>query len=114
VLSTYASSQPSVVTVPDTYAPPSDNAVYLQVRVPPDAELWFEGQKCTQKGAIRYFESPPLIPGQKFVYHIRVRWTENGREVEQTQDVTVYAGQRLSIDLTKTKNELLPKPSPVK
>jgi uncharacterized protein (TIGR03000 family) len=113
VLSASSYSQPSVVTVPDIYGPPSDNAVYLEVRVPPDAELWFEGQKCTQTGPIRYFESPPLTLGQNYVYHVRVRWIENGREVERTQEVTVSAGKRLSIDFTKLKFERLPEPRPL-
>jgi uncharacterized protein (TIGR03000 family) len=105
-------SYPSVPTVPDTYAVPNENAVYIRVQVPPDAEVWVEGQKTTEKGPVRFFESPPLTPGRKYVYHIKARWTEDGREVEQTREVPVYAGDKFSINFTKGEKVPPPKPSP--
>jgi uncharacterized protein (TIGR03000 family) len=90
----------------------SEDAVYVRVQVPPDAEVWFEGQETTQKGPVRFFESPSLAPGRQYVYHIRARWNENGHEVDQTREAPVYAGDKFSIDFTKMKNETPPKPRP--
>ena len=77
--------------------------MYIRVQVPPDAEVWFEGEKATQQGAVRFFESPSLTPGRKFVYHIKARWMEDGRPVEQSREVSVFAGDKFSIDFTKMK-----------
>jgi len=82
------------------------------VQVPAVAEVGFEDQKTTQKGPVRFFESPPVAPGRKYVYHIRARWMDNGREVDQTREVNVYAGDKFSIDFTKTQREMVPPPKP--
>ena len=99
--STYTA--PSVVTTAGTPPLPDENAIYIRVQVPPDAEVWFEGQKTTQAGPVRFFESPPVAPGRNYVYHIRARWSENGRQVDQTRDAPVYAGDKFSIDFTKMR-----------
>jgi uncharacterized protein (TIGR03000 family) len=103
-------SNPSLATVPDVSALPNDSAIYVRVLVPPEAEVWFEGQKTTQKGLVRYFESPPVAPGLKYAYHIRARWTRDGREVDETREFTVYAGTKLSVDFTQRDREKIPAP----
>src|SRR5262249_40238954 len=56
---------------PDKYSPePAPmpmqlNQVSLEVRVPADAEIFFEGEKTTQKGTLRRFVSPPITPGAR-------------------------------------------------
>ena len=83
----------------DASRPPiDDNAVLIAVRLPADAELWFDGQKTTQTGPVRRFETPPLKPGQEYGYEIRARWMEDGHEVNQTRKVTVHAGDRLGLN----------------
>jgi len=82
-------------------APPAmDNVAQIVVNVPSDAEVWFEGQKMTQSGSVRSFVSPTLPPGKDFVYHVKARWMENGREVEQTRTLDVQAGSRASVNFT--------------
>jgi uncharacterized protein (TIGR03000 family) len=71
------------------------NQALINVRVPPDAEVWFDDQKTTQTGGFRSFISPSLNPNEDFVYTIRARWTENGRPVEKTRKLHVHAGDRL-------------------
>jgi uncharacterized protein (TIGR03000 family) len=104
----YRSFYPKVTDLaPPDKAPAADApntggaVVKVDVRVPADAELWFEGQKTNQTGAERTFQSPPLEPGQKYVYDVRARWKENGKEVEQTRKVRVRAGERVTVDFTK-------------
>jgi uncharacterized protein (TIGR03000 family) len=75
--------------------------VSVDVHLPADAQLWFEGQKTSQSGDERSFQSPPIDQGQAYTYVIRARWTENGKDVEQTRKVHVKAGDRVKIDFTK-------------
>jgi uncharacterized protein (TIGR03000 family) len=72
--------------------PANGRAAVVQVSVPPQAEVWFERQQTQQTGGDRIFYSPPLDAGKTYVYTVRARWTEQGREVEQFQAVSVQAG----------------------
>ena len=78
--------------------PVPENGVLIGVRVPPEAELWFEGQKTSQTGPFREFASPSLTPGEEFVYEVRARWNENGQQVERTRKVRVHAGDRMLVN----------------
>jgi uncharacterized protein (TIGR03000 family) len=71
--------------------------VYIEVRVPADADIWFDDAKTTQTGTVREFVSPPLTPGHDYTYDIRARWTEEGRHVSHTRRVAVHAGERVSV-----------------
>jgi uncharacterized protein (TIGR03000 family) len=74
-----------------------DNAVVFDLRVPESAEIWINGAKTKQTGAMRKFVSPPLAADEKGSYDIRCLWTANGKQMEQTRQVTVHAGDRLSL-----------------
>ena len=83
-------------------AAPSTATATIQVRVPPDAQLWFEGVRMNQAGDLRTFVSPPLQTGRTFTYYIRARWTNpDGQVVDQTGQVNVQAGQQLTVDFTR-------------
>jgi len=71
------------------------NQALINLRVPPNAEVWFDDQQTTQTGSMRSFISPPLDPGQNYVYTIRTRWMQDGRAVERTRKLNVHAGDRL-------------------
>jgi uncharacterized protein (TIGR03000 family) len=71
----------------------------LVVCVPAEAELWVAGQPVAQRGAVRQLVTPPLEWGQSFAYALEARWTEGGREVRRRQTVSVYAGDRRTVDL---------------
>jgi uncharacterized protein (TIGR03000 family) len=73
------------------------NAAQVLVHVPADAEVWFDGAKTTQSGSGRSFRSPALRPGVSYLYVVRARWKEDGREVEQLQSITVHAGERVNV-----------------
>ena len=60
----------------------NEDAAMIAVRVPPNADIWFDGQKTNQKGAVRQFETPALDPGHDYAYEVRARWNENGRNIE--------------------------------
>jgi len=75
-----------------------DNNALINVRVPPNAEVFFDDQGTSQIGSFRSFISPPLNSDRNFVYHIRARWTENGRQVEKVRNIEVHAGDRLFVN----------------
>jgi uncharacterized protein (TIGR03000 family) len=92
----------------------------LRVRVPADAELTFEGVRTSPVGTVRDFVTPPLELGRDYRYTVAARWMDAGREVRETRDVLVRAGDRLSIDLTtpepttlRTRPAPVPAPAPV-
>lgn len=87
----------------EAHAPPpaSDpNAATIDVLAPPDARLWFQGQETRQQGPQRFFESPPLRPGENYSYKVKVQWiAENGETVERTRTIRVRAGAHITLDL---------------
>lgn len=81
----------------------------IVVRVPADAELYFDTFKCKTGGAVREFETPPLAGGKKFGYRVRAVWTEKGKEVSRETRAVVRAGDKVEVDLLR-----LPMPEPEK
>jgi uncharacterized protein (TIGR03000 family) len=77
------------------------NTARVNVRVPANAEVIFEGEKTTQTGSSRQFVSPPLTPGGNYTYDIQARWMENGRQVSRTRHVPVQAGQVVRVDFLR-------------
>jgi uncharacterized protein (TIGR03000 family) len=76
-----------------------NDTVLINLRVPGNAEVWFDGSKTSQTGRQRSFVSPPLQPGRNYSYNIRARWIEAGRPVEQTRRINVRAGDRDNLNL---------------
>ena len=85
--------------------PAADAIAHIEVKVPPEAEIWFGSAKTRQSGSVREFASPPLPPGQDYTYEIRARWQQDGRTVVQTRKVTVSAGSWEVVDFTKAPVE---------
>jgi uncharacterized protein (TIGR03000 family) len=77
------------------------NAAVIDVRVAPDAQVWFDGDSTNQRGSDRVFTSPALDPGKAYHYDVKARWTENGKPVERTKRVEVRAGQRTTVDFNQ-------------
>lgn len=78
------------------------NKAHILLRVPESAEIWVNGVKTKQTGESRYFYSPPLTPGKKYNYQMRVRWTKEGKPVEETQNILVQAGATIRRDFTRS------------
>ncbi len=79
----------------------ADDTARVEVRLPADAELWFEGQKTAQTGSDRSFHSPELQPGENYVYNVHARWQADGKPVDETRKVTVHAGDHVVVNLTQ-------------
>jgi uncharacterized protein (TIGR03000 family) len=84
----------------------------VAVRVPPDAELWFEGSKMAQAGNIRVFRTPPLEPGKLYTYDVRVRWQVGEQEETRTRTVLLSAGETIGVDFTGPFWVAAPRPQP--
>ena len=78
-----------------------DNKAHLWLRVPADAEVWVDDARTRQTGESRYFFSPPLTPGEKYSYNIRVVTKKDGKPVEQKRRVPVHAGATVRLDFTQ-------------
>ena len=63
-----------------------------------DAEIWFDGTKMQQTGAVRQFVTPSLEPGKSYTYEVRARWTQNGQPMEETRTVQVRNGRQAFVD----------------
>jgi uncharacterized protein (TIGR03000 family) len=68
------------------------NIAVLMVHLPEDAQVWFNNQPTKSQGKVRYFESPPLTPGKRYLYYMRVVWHENGKWVHKIERVPVQGG----------------------
>jgi uncharacterized protein (TIGR03000 family) len=86
-------------------SPVQTDAAAIDVRVPAGARLWFDGAETQQRGPYRFFESPPLEPGKKYVYKVKAEWNDkDGKKVEREDTVHVHAGTYVTLDLGKPKS----------
>jgi uncharacterized protein (TIGR03000 family) len=89
------------------------NRALIQLRVPNNAEVFFEGEKTNQTGPQRRFVSPPLQVGTTFTYDVRARWMDDsGKPVEKTQQVKVQAGRRSMVDFLTASDTKADKAQP--
>lgn len=87
---------------PASFTAPDPSRAYIEVRLPSsDAEVWFEGVKMGKTGLVREFFSPPLAPGSRYAYEIRVRWFGDAGEKSQTRHIIIRGGERVIVDLTQ-------------
>jgi uncharacterized protein (TIGR03000 family) len=91
-------------------AAPQGNTAEVDVVVPENASVWFNGVAMTnQSGAYRRFTTPPLVPGKEFTYEIRAQWMTESGPVGQTRSVDFQAGSQNVVNfMTKTP----PRPTP--
>jgi len=77
--------------------PPSTDTAQVTVRVPPDAQVWFDDRLTKSTGAVREFETPPMNSGGHYSYQIKAAWKQDGREVTQTQKAQVTPGAHVTV-----------------
>lgn len=76
------------------------NIAVLMAQVPENALIWFNDKPTTSRGKIRYFETPPLSPGKRYRYTVRMVWHENGKWVHKTENVPIQAGDMRCVYLS--------------
>ncbi len=98
-LGSFAGSMPAYRMMPDaSFARPTGGAT-VDVRVPADAELRVQGRVMRQTGSVRKFVSPPLDPDRTYTYKVEARWTENGKLMTQSRQITLSSGHHVTVDL---------------
>jgi uncharacterized protein (TIGR03000 family) len=98
----------------DSTPPPPDNAAHLQLVVPANAEVYFDGEKTTQAGPVREFVSPPLEAGRVYSYRVRVRYFDaGGKAIDDQRSLHVRANDWFRIDFNQpAPPEQAPPPAP--
>jgi uncharacterized protein (TIGR03000 family) len=97
------------------HAPPPDAALII-VKLPAEAELWFDDSKTTQDGSYRRFVTPPLSAGKNLVYTLRVHWSIKDAELTRVEKVIVEPGKQFTVNFltvdswTGVRAETLPPP----
>jgi uncharacterized protein (TIGR03000 family) len=81
-------------------------AALINITVPTNANISFEGKETVQKGVFRQFITPALTPGQDFSYTVEVSWTENGTEVSRSRNITVHAGDIINLSFNSGNNSV--------
>jgi uncharacterized protein (TIGR03000 family) len=94
-----------VAKLPDRAPADKADRVTMVAHLPADARLWFFDMPTTQRGELRYYESPPLKPGQTGWYTVRLQWREDGKWVTQTHQVPVQAGDIHCIHIIQADSE---------
>jgi uncharacterized protein (TIGR03000 family) len=88
----YPADSPEGVTGA-TLTVPAEAPVHVIVEVPtPTAQVWFDDNQTQQTGVSRVFVSPALPAGREFTYDVRARWSEGGRQFDETRSIRVWAG----------------------
>jgi uncharacterized protein (TIGR03000 family) len=94
---------------------PSTATATIVVRAPDNVAVSVDGKDLPPAEPERRFVSPPLEMGKSQVYTVRLKWTEDGREVTQEEHITVQAGGRKSLTILPSSTKQAPRmPSPRK
>jgi len=100
-----ANNQP--ITSTSAYSPAaaadSPPSATINIKVPADAEIWFNDAKTTLRGPVRQFVSPPLTPDRNYSYDVKARWMEQGKPVTQNRRVAVRAGGVANVEFTPNR-----------
>jgi uncharacterized protein (TIGR03000 family) len=85
------------------------NTALVVAHLPEEAQIWFEDEPTQQRGNLRQFVSPPLVPGKKYTCTVRVQWPEDGRWVSQVHTFPVHAGDIHCIDVVASDSPAVQK-----
>jgi uncharacterized protein (TIGR03000 family) len=97
----------------DLGAMPDPSQAHLRIFVPADAKVWVEDVVTTQTGSTRYFTSPQLSGDKEYVYHMKAQWQKDGRSVSREQQVTIHAGDWVTVDFNQLpQGGAPPRPQP--
>jgi uncharacterized protein (TIGR03000 family) len=78
-------------------APPG--AAVIIVKLPTEAELWFDGSKTSQGGSYRCFITPPLPESSRpYSYTVRAHWRLRDVELTRTEEVLIQPGGQYTIN----------------
>lgn len=104
---TASSGTESGTTRMSLYPPDSSGRqpAVINVKVPGNAEIHFDGHKMNLTGTTRQFVSPLLEKDVTYTYEIKAKWMEKGSEVKRTRKVDIRAGKDVEVDFLKPTPE---------
>ncbi|HTU92165.1 MAG TPA: EF-hand domain-containing protein, partial [Gemmataceae bacterium] len=79
---------------------PSERAT-IQVDLPEDARLTFDGESTASTGSHRVFFSPPLVRGKEYSYTLRAERMRGGEPTFLSKTITVRPGEETRVDLRR-------------
>jgi len=65
----------------------------LTIQLPAEGELWQDGKLVAGSGQTRTLSSPSLKPTEKYVFHVKMRWTKEGTTYEAERTTEVKPGE---------------------
>ena len=68
------------------------------VKVPADAKVYIDGNLMASKSSRRVFQTPALLPGEKYYYEVKVEVVRDGKEFVQNRRVILNAGQSVTTE----------------
>jgi len=75
------------------------NAASIEVMVPANASLWFDGNATKQTGPDRLFTTPALPEGKASSYELKASWKDaNGNDVTRTRTIHVAPNQHTFVN----------------
>ena len=93
----YGSTSAGVYQISSTAESLRERPARINLLVPGDAKIWFDGSQTIQTGALRSFESPSLPVGRGYSYQVRVQWKQDGKDVSEDRQVIVHAGDVINL-----------------
>ncbi len=108
----YGNYYPGTVGVSQSYYPPmgqmqgatSANRAFIDVRVPANAQVFFDGSPTQQRGMERQFMTPPLERGSHYTYRVKAQWMQDGKKREATKTVQLTPGQTSNVNFLEPQN----------
>jgi uncharacterized protein (TIGR03000 family) len=91
--------QASVPATSESFYPstPVEREVMVNVKVPANAKVTFNGTATKQAGTNRRYVSPPIAGGRGYSYDVQATWTQNGRPVTLSRRIAVRAGDVVNL-----------------
>lgn len=97
------------VSVP---SPPARSTARITVRLPADAELWFESVKTRKAGTERAFTTPAVQTGGHYGYLVTARWIRDGNTITRERMVRFQAGSDVVVDFERPDDVTTPNTQP--
>jgi uncharacterized protein (TIGR03000 family) len=93
----YTDTYPQDFAAPPMQPAPTATTATIEVIVPADAQVAFDGAPTRQKGTDRIFVTPSLPAGQSH-YTVTATWTDNGQPVTREMHIRVAPGSRVLVN----------------
>jgi len=88
------------------YPPNGNQQATIELTVPADAQVWFDGQPTTQTGTVRRFVTPPLRANADYSYEVKIRYTKDGEPKEETRTISVVPGGLRQLNLVRSTRQM--------